>query len=144
MKKTVRKFVVLVVSALALSGVSMAQRLTERMTAKIPFSFYAGEQQLPAGVYRFSFNEQDNTVTLANVASGRREVILALPGDSGRYGNFVDEGFPDPTVRFDVIGGTHVLAELRTDTAGVRFPEEKSQMTAAQHSDPVAIVASLR
>lgn len=144
MKKTVRNVVMLVTVALALTGLSMAQRLTDRVTANIPFSFYAGDQQLPAGMYRISFNEQDDTVTLANTTTGRKEVVLALPGDSGRFGNFVDEGFPSPVVEFDVIGGTHVLADLRTGTAGVRFPEHQAQVVAAQRSGAVATVAALR
>ncbi len=144
MERTVRNFVMLVVVTLAITAVSMAQRLTDRVTANVPFSFYAGDQQLPAGVYRFAFNEQDNTVRLTNTATGRKDVILALPGDSGRYGNFVDEGFPSPTVDFDVIGGNHVLADLRTDTAGVKFAEQKTQIAAAQRGRSVATVASLR
>jgi len=50
MTKSVRSFVVLVVFAMALAGLSLAQDETYRVRANIPFDFYAGDQLLPAGM----------------------------------------------------------------------------------------------
>ena len=47
MKKTVRNFAVLAVFAMALTGLSLAQNPTYRVTANIPFDFNVGNQHLP-------------------------------------------------------------------------------------------------
>jgi hypothetical protein len=54
------------------------------------------------------------------------------------------EGTGNPLVVFDVIGGTHLLADLKTANRGVNFPESKAQVALAKHGRSVAIVASLR
>ena len=136
MKKTVRNFVVLVVFAMALTGLSLAQDDTYRVSANIPFDFYAGDQQLPAGTYLFNVNYGDHRVTLRNHDTGRSYVVLARPGDS--------EGFGEAVVDFDVIGTTHMLADLKTASTGVNFSESKLLLASAQRSGSVAIVAALR
>jgi hypothetical protein len=144
MKNTVRYFMVLAISAMALSTFSMAQEVNDRVTAKIPFSFYAEGQHFPAGPYEFVLNEQDDTVTLANVATGRSEMMLALPADAEGYGNPVDEGFVRPVVGFDLYDGSHVLSDLRTDTNGVNFFIERPEIASAQHGESAALDVSGR
>ena len=56
----------------------MAQEVTDRIVASVPFSFNAGGQRLPAGEYQFVVNEQDHTVTLYNNDTRRAEVMLYL------------------------------------------------------------------
>jgi hypothetical protein len=136
MKKTVRNLVVLVVFAMALTGLSLAQDSTYRVTANIPFDFYAGEQQVPAGDYLFSVSYGDHTVTLRNHDTGRSYIVLARPGDG--------QGTSEAVVEFDIIGGAHMLADVKTSSAGVTFAESKSLLASAQRSGSVAILASLR
>jgi hypothetical protein len=136
MNKTVRNFVVLVVFAMALTGLSPAQDDTYRVSANIPFDFYAGDEQLPAGTYLFNVNYGDHSVTLRNHDTGRSYVVLARPGDG--------EGFAEAVVDFDVIGDTHMLADLKTASTGVNFSESKSLLASAQRGGSVAIVAALR
>ncbi len=136
MKNTVRNFVVLVVFAMALTGLSMAQDDTYRVNANIPFNFYAGEQQLPAGMYQFEVNYGDHSVTLRNKTTGRSFALLARPGDGEDAGEAV--------VEFDVVGDTHMLADLKTSSAGVNFPEEKAMLASATRRGSIAIAASLR
>lgn len=136
MKTTVRKFVVLVVFAMALTALSVAQEATYRVTATVPFDFYAGGQQLPAGTYQFEVNYDNHSVTLRNKASGRGYALLARPEDG--------EGVGEAVVEFDVIGNTHLLADLKTASAGVNFPERKAMTASAQAMGSVAIVATLR
>jgi hypothetical protein len=144
MNKTIRYFVMLMAVALALTGLSMAQSLTDRVTANIPFSFYAGDQQYPAGTYEFALNDQNHTVTLTNTASNRSKMILGLPGESLGYGNQARQAFGNPGLQFDSIGGSYVLASLKTGVAGVNFPEEAVQVSSAQRGEPVTIIATLR
>ena len=136
MKKTVRNFVVLVVLAMALSGLSLAQDATYRVTANVPFDFYAGEQQLPAGAYQFEVNYDNHSVLLRNKTTGTSYALLARPGDGA--------GFGEAVVEFDVIGDTHLLAELKTASAGVNFPEQKALLASAKRRGAIDIVASLR
>ena len=136
MKKTVRNFVVLAVFAMALSGLCLAQDAAYRVNANVPFDFYAGDLQLPAGAYQFEVNYGDHSVMLRNKTTGRSCALLARPGDG--------EGSGEAVVEFDVIGDTHVLDNLKTASAGVNFPEQKTMLASAKQRGSVAIVATLR
>lgn len=136
MKKTVRNFVVLAVFAMAVSGLSLAQDSTFRVNANVPFDFYAGDLQLPAGMYQFVVDYEDHSVLLRNKATGLSYVLLARPGDGDRSSEAV--------VEFDVIGDSHRLADLKTASVGVNFPQQKSMLASATRRGSVAIVASLR
>ena len=144
MKKNIRNFAMLVAVALVLTGLSLAQSLTDRVVANVPFSFYAGDQQYPAGTYEFALNDQDHTVTVTNTASSRSTTILAFPGESLGYGNEARQGFGNPGLEFVSIGGSYVLASLKTDVAGVNFPEGKVRLSSTQRGEPVTIAASGR
>ena len=144
MKNPVRNIAMLMAFALTLTGLSLAQSITDRVIANVPFSFYAGDLQYPAGTYEFALNDQNHTVTLTNTASNRSKMILALPGESLGYGNQARQGFSNPGLQFDTIGGSYVLASLKTNVAGVNFPEEAVRLGSTQRGEPVTIVASLR
>ena len=144
MKKTICNFAMLVAVALALTGLSVAQSLTDRVVANIPFSFYAADQQYQAGTYEFVLNDQDHTVTLINTATNRSKMILALPGESLGYGNQARQGFGNPGLQFDSIGGSYVLASLTTDVGGAKFPEENVRLGSTQRGEPITVAASGR
>ncbi len=137
MQKTVRNFVALVLFAIAVAGLSVAQDSTYRVTANVPFDFYAGHQQLPAGVYQFEVNYETHAVVLRDKATGHSYALLARPADGERGGG-------EAVVDFDVIGDTHMLADLKTASAGVTFSEQKALVASAKNSRTIAIVASLR
>jgi hypothetical protein len=136
MSKTIRSFVVLVVFAMALTGLSLAQDDTYRLTANIPFDFYAGDQQLPAGTYLFNVSYGAHIVTLRNHDSGRSYTVLARASDG--------EGSGNAMLEFDVVGGAHLLADLKTASTGVNFSESKTLLASAKRGGTVAIVAALR
>lgn len=136
MNKTVRSFVVLVVFAMALTALCLAQDETYRVNANIPFDFYAGDQQLPAGVYQFDVSYGAHTVTLRNHDSGRSYTVIARPAGG--------EGTSGAIVEFDVVGGNHLLADVKTASTGVNFSESKTLLASAKRGDSVAIVAALR
>ena len=48
-----------------------------------------------------------------------------------------------PAIQFDVIAGTHVLTNLTTFNAGVKFPEQNVEVASRERGKPVATVASL-
>jgi hypothetical protein len=136
MSKPVRNFVLLVVFAMAVTGLSLAQDATYRVTANIPFDFYAGEQQVPAGTYLFTVSLGDHSVILRNHDTGRSYIVLARPGEG--------EGIGEAVVEFDVFGDSHLLADVKTAGTGVSFAESKSRLQMAKRGGSVAIVAALR
>ena len=136
MKKSVRNLAVLTVFAMALTGLSLAQDDTYRVSANIPFEFYAGDQQLPAGTYLFNISYETHAVSVRNHDTGRTYIVLAVPADG--------KGSGDPVVDFDVIGNSHMLADLKAADAGVSFTENKQAVTSTQRRSSVAIVAALR
>jgi len=136
MTKSVRSFVVLVVFAMALTGLSLAQNETYHVRANIPFDFYAGDQLLPAGVYLIDVSYGTHVVELRNHDTGRAYSLVALPANGEGAGNAV--------VDFYVAGGKHLLADLKTASTGVNFSESKRAMATAQVTGSVAVVAALR
>ena len=136
MTKSVRSFVVLVVFAMALAGLSLAQDETYRVRANIPFDFYAGDQLLPAGVYLIEVSYGTHVAELRNHDTGRSYSLVAVPADGEASGN--------PVLEFNVAGDRHVLADLKTASTGVNFSESKRAMATAQVTGSVAIVAALR
>ena len=136
MTKSVRSFVVLVVFAMALTGLSVAQNETYHVRANIPFDFYAGNQLLPAGVYLIDVSYGTHVTELRNHDTGRTYSLVAVPADGEGSGNSV--------VEFEVAGNRHVLADLKTASTGVNFSESKRVLATAQVTGSVAIVAALR
>jgi hypothetical protein len=136
MTMNVRSFVVLVVFAMALPGLSHAQDETYHVRANIPFDFYAGEERLPAGVYLIDVSYGTHVVALRNNETGRSYSVVALPANGEGLGNAV--------VEFDVVGGNHLLADLKTASTGVHFSQSKRAIATAQRTGSVAIVAALR
>jgi hypothetical protein len=136
MKKSVRNLVVLAVFAMALSGLSLAQDDTYCVRAKIPFDFYAGDRQLPAGTYLIDVGYDTHFVTFRNNATGRTYYALAQPTSGAGSGN--------PMLKFDVTANAHLLADLKTASTGVNFVESKRLLNRAQRTGSVTIVAALR
>lgn len=136
MKKMVRSFVVLVTFAMTLTGLSLAQDATYRVRANIPFEFYAGAQDLPAGTYLFVVDYDTHCVMLRNQTTGRSTALLALPADGDGFGELAE-------LEFETVGADHVLAEVRTADTGVAIPLQKPGLTSEVHGEFVRIVASL-
>ena len=85
MKKTVCSFAVLAVFAMVLTGLSPAQDDTYRIAANIPFDFYVGDIQMPAGNYLFSVSYSNHSVTLSNHGTGQTYIFLAEPADGRQW-----------------------------------------------------------
>jgi hypothetical protein len=136
MKRSIRYVLAMLVSVVALSTLSLAQADSYRLNVNIPFDFYAGNQQLPAGNYRFEVSYQNHAVTLQNRETGRSYTMLAIPSDGENTGTAY--------VEFYVLGAEHQLADLKTADAGVDFAKQRTSSDMASNADKVAIVATLR
>ena len=152
MKKTVGSFVVLAVLATALSGLSLAQDDTYCVQddtycvrAKIPFDFYAGDQQLPSGTYVIDASYDTDAVTFHNNDTGRTYYALAQPASLARSSDaFGPSPSRPPMLEFDVTANTHLLADLKTATTAVHFAESKRLRNEAHRTGSLTIVAALR
>jgi hypothetical protein len=138
MKKTVCSFAVLAVFAMVLTGLSPAQDDTYRIAANIPFDFYVGDIQIPAGNYLFNVSYSNHSVTLSNHDTRQTYIFLAEPADGRRISGVA------PVLDFDVIADHYLLADVKTADSGVAFRETKPETASAQHRSSVTIVAALR
>lgn len=142
MKRIARNLIVLAVFAMVLTGLSMAQQFTYRVTASIPYDFYVGDQLMSAGNYIFAVNYGDRAVTITNQANGHSSLVLASPIEFASSG--YDNRNKGTVVELNSVGGKYVLADLETRTNGVSFPQGQGNRTMAKNERTVTIVASLR
>lgn len=125
MKNSIRKFVTLTCFAVALSCAGFGQDLFDaKVTATIPFAFYAGDHHLPAGNYTFKVADSHRT-TIRNEATGRTYWLLGKPAD------LVADS--QTGLRFDTVGDVHVLHSLQSSGGSVNF-FEKAPLLAQSNS----------
>jgi hypothetical protein len=79
----------------------LAQDDSYCVRAKIPFDFYADDQQLHAGTYLIEVSYNTHSVTFRNNNTGRTYYSLAQPASGVRSG--------DARLEFDVTANTHLL-----------------------------------
>jgi hypothetical protein len=140
MKKSLGKLVALVLFAVALTGMAVAQDDAYVFLANIPFNFYAGGQLLPAGEYKIWVNLEDRVVTVGQKATGSRHMLLGLPDDSSRDDRTV------LTFRL-AEGDVYDLREVQGPDLGVSFRASGSKhamKAQSQKPESVQIVAEAR
>jgi len=100
--------------ALSLVSLSSAHAQADQVeTANIPFDFYAGNQNIPAGVYSIELDLQGNIITLRD-NSGHAAFLMGVPaGDDGDY---------QSELVFDHAGDSYFLREVKSDVLDVSFP----------------------
>ena len=122
MKKNLLYSVAMFTFVLLCCGLSAsAQSLERLMTARIPFEFQVGEQQLPAGENTI---KRDPQMTGFLVLEGqRRQIVLMVysfplhqPKEPSR-----------PKLIFREYEGTHFLAELKIEERGYGYMPAKSK-----------------
>src|SRR5262249_51178935 len=105
--------------ALSMVGVSLAHAEVDQVeTANIPFDFYAGNQQMPAGTYTIGLDLQGDIITL-NDGGGHAAILMGVPaGDDGKY---------ESQLVFDHSGDSYFLREVKSDLLDVDLPTTKAQ-----------------
>jgi len=86
MKENFRTLATLMLFALALNAAALAQDFEQYVRAKIPFSFYAGGQVMPAGDYTFAINRQNRTIAIFQNDKGIGSFLLGSPNDGSNNG----------------------------------------------------------
>ena len=118
MKEQSRKLVV-ALFVLALSGAVLAQDLSPKAGARIPFNFYAGSKLLRTGTYIVAVDRVSHHVAVFHKASGTGTFLLPSQ---------VDDSYTGPSLlTFRNNGeGTYVLEKIEGPDLALNFPTEKA------------------
>jgi hypothetical protein len=90
----------LILSAFILPITAFAQS-NEMTKASIPFAFYAGKKEMPAGTYTMRVDDDDRQLLLQNADGSAATFLVALPGDTSQPLN--------PGFHFDKVGDAYFL-----------------------------------
>jgi hypothetical protein len=106
----------LVTAFASLIGVSSAFAQADQLEiVKIPFAFYVGGQNMPAGTYAISVDLPGDAFTLRD-GNGHSMCILGIPnGDGGGKSDVV----------FDRVGDSYYLTKIDSDIVNAAFPQDK-------------------
>lgn len=128
MKAIFSKFV-LAPAVLAAAALAATSAMAET-TVKVPFSFTAGGQVCPAGLYTVQHDDSSNFVTLTRKGSSQIFTWTVGPGAPGPTERKV-------ALKFDDLGNAHVLQSVqygslitsRLDKKTLRDERESNQLT---------------
>jgi hypothetical protein len=103
--KFIMLLAVLVFASVGILSLAHAQD-DEAVRACIPFDFYAGKQEMPAGCYRIGIDLETEMISVTD-ESGKHKIFLM--GTSG------DEGNGKSLLVFKHSGDVYALEELKSD-----------------------------
>jgi hypothetical protein len=92
-------------------GSAQAQTYDEIETATVPFAFYAGTQEMPAGNYRIGIVFETRLITLSN-DSGQAIFLTGIPAG---------EGADLSELLFLHSGDTYALKEVKSEEIDLTF-----------------------
>jgi len=123
MKTNYRKLVGLGLFLLALNAAVLAQDFTSKVRVNIPFSFYAGDKELPAGDYSFALNREASNIAIRGENQGVGAFLMGSPSGS------VSSGLASLTFHSDGNGG-YVLEKFQGPDFGLNLAARKTAKTA--------------
>jgi len=137
MKTSFRKLVALMLFALALDTLALAQGFDHRVRANIPFNFYASGKVMPAGEYTFAVNRQNRTIAIFQNDKGSGSFLLGSPNDGSKKGRTL---LTFRTNNEDV----YELQKLQEPDFGISFGAEQvpSHSAAVQPADATQVVVA--
>jgi hypothetical protein len=135
MKNNFCKMVALALFTFALGGAALAQDYEHKLRADIPFSFYAGNQLMPAGSYTFATNLATHNVEIGQSGKGSESFLQGSPNDGSNNGVAILTFRGDGT-------GTYALQKVQGRDFGVSFNADKvlSHLAAARPADATRTV----
>ena len=127
-----------VVGAVALLGIPTAvQAQLGGMRANIPFDFYIGSQNFPAGQYTLQRTQNDSWVVRVSDLNGHNMVTMTIPITSHSKNL-------DPELIFNRYGSYNFLSEVRwlgSPSAG-QFRKSSLERDFAKNSAPERVAAA--
>jgi hypothetical protein len=111
-----------------------AQETDQVAKANVPFDFYAGGQEMPAGSYVIGLDLETRMTSLADASGQRKIFLMGIPADLGE---------DKSELVFEHIGNMYLLKEVKSDVMDVTFrtrvPEEAMQSRMASPQVEVAL-----
>jgi hypothetical protein len=110
-------------------------QFNHRVTAKIPFEFYAGNAEMPAGNYYADIDVENRVVNLRS--------------DNSRGGSFLMGMMSEPSndenmeLVFDHLGSSYFLRDLKGPDVDVQFPVQKAEVQLARGISPEQVVVAM-
>ena len=137
MKTSFSKLVALMLFALALDTLALAQDFDHRVRANVPFNFYASGKVRPAGEYTFAVNRQNRTIAIFQNDKGTGSFLLGSPNDGSNNGRTL---LTFRTNNEDV----YELQKLQEPDFGISFGAEKvpSHSAAVRPADATQVVVA--
>lgn len=126
MIQTFRRLVALTLFTLALSGAVFAQSFGYTVRANIPFNFYAGSKEMPAGDYTFAINRQNSVIAIYQRSTGNGALLLGSSQDGSKNGR------TSLTFRAND-ENVYVLQKLQGPDVGLSFGTEKRMTHVAEN-----------
>jgi hypothetical protein len=100
-------------------GSAQAETYDEVETATVPFAFYAGTQEMPAGNYRIALDFETRLITLSN-DSGHTMFLAGIPaGEGANLSELV----------FAHSGDTYALKEVKSNEIDMTFQTKAPGLT---------------
>ncbi len=118
MKSNYGRVLALALFALALNTIALAQDFTSKVRVDIPFSFYAGDQMLPAGQYTFALNRGNSNIAIRGTDTNAGAFLLGSPN------NFSNTNLATLTFHSDGSGG-YILEKFQGPDFGFAFASRK-------------------
>lgn len=133
MKLKLIMFLAVLVFALA-GGLSSAQAQTDEIeTANIPFDFYAGGQNMPAGHYTIGVDLESQVITLSDDSGEHRMLLMGISAG---------DGDDKAELLFNHSGNTYALQEVKSDVINLTFnPRVPAQAMESRMALPEVEVA---
>jgi hypothetical protein len=104
------------------------------VNANVPFDFYAGTKQMPAGMYNIALNSESNTIEIRSADGSDAAFVL---------GYFATETSERTQLVFDHIGDHYFLKTVDSHEEVLDFPvrQTEAKVASADTPKPDAVVA---
>ncbi len=137
MKNIITKSGILIAAGLAVCAMAVAAPPTANlMRIDIPFSFFAGEKSMPAGIYWVRLDARSHTLDLTAANEDAYQRLLVTEGYATRKESAAGRG----VLSFRRYGSTLVLKGVFApgDTAGYNLPASRAAAELAKTTAPAS------
>src|SRR5438270_11065808 len=133
MKSKFALFLVMVLSLPILVTQAAHAEADQTIRADIPFDFYAGRQQMPAGTYDFKLDSGSGNVQITDEAR-HGMFLLGTDNDGNRVSN--------PSLVFDHLGDGYFLRTIETSGGNITFSVKNAEKRLALNASASEVVVA--
>lgn len=117
-------------------GAGFAQTsFDQRMTAHIPFDFFAGDKEMPAGNYQINFDDSNNRILIRDSAGAHAMFLNGIPEDQRHH--------DDTKLVFLHSGDEYFLKDMQSDFGETSFRVKRSQSSTARNNQPTQVEVAM-